>query len=148
MAQTIEIRQVEWHAEMETKTHPDALKAYLALERYIIDYTDLKVTYRRNLSGNSHHATFCASARGHCCVIQVLNGSCELIWDWKSKIPGASKEKHDAVRGAFDRFRRSLGGKKQGYEKVKVLSLGIERVQEAIKKVSDELNVILDDVAD
>lgn len=141
MASSIDISRDEWLKEIETKSPSDqAYEAYVKLERFVIERTDLLGTYRRNTGGQSHHATFNGSAMGHCSVIQILAGRCELMWKWKKAIPGMTMEQHAEINNALDRFRKSLGGSKEkSWEHVNVLRLGVSQVQEALRVVSGEV---------
>lgn len=137
----VEIDRGEWVREMEERSpSPRAFETYLDLERFVVEETSLLPTYRRNKQGKSHHAAFNGSAGGRVSVIQIYDGGCYLIWKWKKPIPGVSDEQHAAVNEALERFRKNLGSKSSlSYEKVKVLSIGSERVKGAISNVAEDL---------
>ena len=136
-----EITREQWDMETE-RLCPSAraYNAYSALEQYIVENTDLKCTYMSVSRGKSDYATFHATAGEKCSVIQVYKGQCQLMWRWKLKIAGLSEEERERVNEIYEEFRVALEGKEgKGWETVKVLRLGEETVQEAVKKVADDL---------
>lgn len=135
----------EWLTEM-AKLSPStaAFEAYVELEEFVVDSTELTATYRRNKRGQSHYATFNRSVDGHCSVVQIFGGHCELIWKWKKAVPGITPDQHHAINEVFDQFRLSLdGSKKVSWEHVKVLRLGTSRVKEALALAANELVTIM-----
>ena len=94
--------------------------------------------------GKSDYATFHATAGPQCSVIQVYKGQCQLMWRWKNKITGLDEEERERVNEIYEEFRSTLSGKEgKGWETVKVLRLGEENVQEAVKKLADDLTQII-----
>ena len=62
----------------------------------------------------------------------------------KPKISGLNEEEHVQVGEIYEEFRATLTGKEgKGWETVKVLRLGEESVQEAVKKLADGLTAII-----
>ena len=87
---------------------------------------------------------FYASAGTQCAVIQVYKGQCQLNWRMKPKITGLDEEERERVGEIYEEFRTSLTGKEgKGWETVKVLRLGEDEVQEAVKKLADDLTEIV-----
>jgi len=138
---SVEITREQWERETERLCpSAQAFNAYLALEQFIAENTDLKYTYNSVTRGKSDYATFHGTAGEKCSVIQVYKGQCQLNWRWKPKIAGLSEEERGRVDEVYEEFRASLEGKEgKGWETVKVLRLGEENVQEAVKKVADGL---------
>ena len=138
---SVEITREQWERETERLCpSAQAFNAYLALEQFIAEHTDLKCTYNSVTRGKSAYATFHGTAGDKCSVIQMYKGQCQLNWRWKPKIAGLNEEERTRVDEAYEEFRASLDGKEgKGWETVKVLRLGEENVQEAVKKVADEL---------
>lgn len=136
-----EITREEWDRETERLCPSgQAYSAYVALEQYIVEETDLNVTYESVSRGKSDYATFHAFAGVHCSVAQVYKGQCQLNWKLKSKTAGLTEEQRELIGEAYDAFRNKLEGKEgKGWETVKVLRLGEENVQEAVKAVAGEL---------
>jgi hypothetical protein len=141
MAPTEEIPRADWLAETQRFCPSDtACDAYVALERYVVEKTPLLSTYRRNQHGKSHFATFCGSALGDCSVIQIYNGRCWLNWKWSPRKSGRSAKQVESINQAFEQLRLSLDGSKtKGWEQIKVVSLGLDRVKSALLKVSVDL---------
>jgi hypothetical protein len=140
-----EITREQWDRETE-RLCPSAraYNAYLELEQFIVENTDLTCTYTSVTRGKSDYATFYASAGNHCSVIQVYKGQCQLNWRMKPKITGLNEEEHVQVGEIYEEFRETLTGKEgKGWETVKVLRLGEETVQEAVKKLADGLTAII-----
>ena len=146
MASSESIARDQWVEETRTlSASEEAFKAYVELERFVVDHTDLIGTYRRNTKGESHYATFNGSAQGKCSIIQMFNGRCELIWKWRKAIPGMSSEQHREINEAMDRFRESLDGSpEKSWEQVKVLTLGVPRVQESLRSVAAEVLEVME----
>lgn len=143
-----EITRDDWARETE-RLCPSGLaySAYVALERFIVEDTDLNVTYESVSRGKSDYATFHATAGEKFSIAQVYKGQCQLNWKVKPKIAGLSEEDRERVNQAYQLFREALDGKEgKGWETVKVLRLGEETVQEAVKKVADELGEIMNTV--
>lgn len=135
-----DISREQWEAETE-RLCPSALayNAYVELEQFIVDNTELTCTYQSVSRGKSDYATFLATA-GDCHVAQIYKGQCQLNWRWKPKIDGLSDEERDRVDAVYEEFRETLNGKEnKGWETVKVLRLGEDAVQDAVKKLADEL---------
>lgn len=133
-----------WLTETEAKCRSnEEAQALVELEQFIVKHTGLLVTYRRNPGGISHFATFNGSVDGHCSVIQINNGECHLIWKWKNAIPGLMDEQHQRDNEAFDEFRQALGGREQSWQKIPVLDLGLTRIQDALRLVSEKLHTII-----
>ena len=140
-----EISREQWERETERLCpSAQAFNAYVGLEQFIVDNTSLKCTYTSVTRGKSDYATFYASAGGQCSVIQVYKGQCQLNWRMKPKITGLDEEEHGRVNDIYEEFRTTLSGKEgKGWETVKVLRLGEEEVQEAVKKLADGLTSIV-----
>jgi hypothetical protein len=141
MAAAIEITREDWARETE-RLCPSGLaySAYVALEQFIVEDTDLKVTYESVQRGKSAYATFHATAGEKLSIAQVYKGQCQLNWKVKPNIAGLSEVGKGKVEQAFDAFRETLDGKEgKGWETVKVLRLGEETVLEAVKKVAEDL---------
>ena len=136
-----EITREEWDRETERLCPSgQAYSAYEALEQYIVEETDLNVTYESVPRGKSDYATFHAFAGDHCSVCQVYKGQCQLNWKLKSKTAGLTEEQRELIGEAYEVFRTKLEGKEgKGWETVKVLRLGEENVQEAVKEVAGQL---------
>ena len=67
-----------------------------------------------------------------------------MNWRRKPKITGLNEEEHELVGEIYEEFRETLSGKEgKGWETVKVLRLGEENVQEAVKKLADGLTAIV-----
>ena len=140
----VDITREQWEMETE-RLCPSALafNAYADLERYIVENTDLTCTYQSVSRGKSDYATFLGQA-GNCNVIQVYKGQCQLNWRWKLKVPGTTDEERAEIDEIFEEFRVTLNGKEdKGWETVKVLRLGEEKVQEAVKVLADKLMNII-----
>ena len=144
MAKTTEITREQWERETEHLCpSPQAFKAYIELEEFIVENTDLTCTYESVPRGKSDYATFYGTA-GDCNVIQVYKGQCQLMWRWKPKISGITEEERETIDQSYEKFRQKLSGKEgKGWETVKVLRLGEEMVQEAVKELADEIGPIL-----
>ena len=141
----IEITRDQWERETE-RLCPSAraYNAYIDLERFIVEKTPLKVSYTSVTRGKSDYATFYASAGDACSVIQVYKGQCQLNWRMKPKIPGLNDGEREQVDMVYETFRTALDGKEgKGWETVKILRLGEENVQEAVKKLAEELTDIV-----
>lgn len=138
---SVEITREQWERETERLCpSPQAFNAYLALEQFITEHTELTCTYNSVTRGKSDYATFHGTAGDKCSVIQVYKGQCQLNWRWKPKIAGLNEEERTRVDEVYEEFRATLNGKEgKGWETVKVLRLGEENVQEALKKVADDL---------
>lgn len=139
-----DITREQWELETE-RLCPSGLAftAYLELEQFIVENTDLTCTYQSVQRGKSAYCTFLATA-GNCNVCQVYKGQCQLNWRWKLKIPGITEEERTQVDEIFEEFRVALDGKEnKGWETVKVLRLGEENVNDAVKVMADKLCAIL-----
>lgn len=135
-----DITREQWEMETE-RLCPSGLafSAYVELEQFITDNTDLNCTYQSVQRGKSAYATFLACA-GDVPVCQVYKGQCQLNWRYKLKIAGLSEEERSSVDEVFEEFRLTLNGKEnKGWETVKVLRLGEDKVQEAVKILADQL---------
>ncbi|MEL7496524.1 MAG: hypothetical protein AAFN77_02875 [Planctomycetota bacterium] len=135
-----DITREQWELETE-RLCPSGLafSAYLELEQYIVDNTELTCTYQSVQRGKSAYATFLATA-GDCHVCQIYKGQCQLNWRWKPKISGITEEERESVDTIFEEFRVALSGKEnKGWETVKVLRLGEETVQDAVKNLAEQL---------
>ncbi len=67
-----------------------------------------------------------------------------MNWRRKPKITGLNEEEHEQATEIYEEFRTTLSGKEgKGWETVKVLRLGEENVQEAVKKLADGLTAII-----
>lgn len=144
-----DITREQWAQETE-RLCPSGLaySAYTELEQFIVEETDLNVTYQSVSRGKSDYATFHATAGDKLSVAQVYKGQCQLNWKVKPKITGLSSEEQEKVHQAYEEFRETLNGKEgKGWETVKILRLGEENVQEAVKKVAEELNEIMKPVS-
>jgi hypothetical protein len=144
MAATVSTRE-QWERETE-RLCPSAraFNAYVGLEQFIVENTTLKCTYTSVTRGKSDYATFYASAGDHCAVIQVYKGQCQLNWRMKPKVTGLDEEKRDRGEEIYEEFRTTLTGKEgKGWETVKVLRLGENEVQEAVKKLADDLTAVV-----
>ncbi len=141
-----EITREEWDRETE-RLCPSGLayNAYVGLEQFIVEDTNLTVTYESVSRGKSDYATFHASAGDRCSIAQVYKGQCQLNWKIKPKISGLSDEDRERVQNAYEQFREALDGKEgKGWETVKILKLGEETVKEAVRRVAEELCDIVD----
>jgi hypothetical protein len=140
-----EITREQWERETE-RLCPSAraYNAYVELEQFIVENTSLKCTYTSVTRGKSDYCTFYASAGDQCSVIQCYKGQCQLNWRMKPKIAGLSEEEREQVNVIYESFRTSLNGKEgKGWETVKVLRLGEETVQDAVKTLADDLTEIV-----
>ncbi len=143
-----EITRDDWARETE-RLCPSGLayNAYVAIEQFIVEDTDLTVTYESVSRGKSDYATFTATVGDKLNIAQVYKGQCQLNWKPKANISGLSDEDRERVDQAYDAFREALEGKAgKGWETVKVLRLGEVAVQDAIKKVSEDLGGIMNPV--
>ena len=147
MAPSEEIPRSDWLAETQQLCPSDAaIDAYVALERYVVEKTPLLATYRRNKHGKSHFATFCGSALGQCNVIQIYKGRCWLNWKWTPDKSARPAKQVESINRAFEQLRFSLDGSKtKGWEQVKVVRLGLDRVKSALLKASVDLVAALND---
>jgi hypothetical protein len=136
-----EITREEWDRETERLCPSgQAYSAYVALEQFIVEETDLNVTYESVSRGKSDYATFYAFAGVHCSVAQVYKGQCQLNWKLKTKTAGLSEEQRELIGEAYEAFRTKLEGQEgKGWETVKVLRLGEDNVHEAVKAVAGSL---------
>lgn len=141
-----EITREQWVQETERLCPSDrAFEAYVELEQTIVNETDLECKYECVSRGNSDYATFYAGI-GKCDVAQMYKGQCQLNWRWKGKYTGMSPEGVEMLQKTFEEFRITLDGKEgKGWEAVKVLRLGEENVQTAVKKLAGELCTIISD---
>ena len=139
-----EISREQWAKETERLCpSSQAFSAYEQLERTVVEETDMECTYKCVPRGQSDYCTFTGSV-GRVNIIQVYKGICQLNWRWKPKIPGLSEEQHAEVNRVMDEFRTELNGKEgKGWETVKVLRLGLENVENAIKKVATGVEEIV-----
>ncbi len=143
-----DITREQWELETE-RLCPSGLafNAYVELEQFIVDNTDLTCTYQSVQRGKSTYATFLATAGG-CNVAQIYKGQCQLNWRWKPKIAGLDDQERERVDEVFEEFRQSLNGKEnKGWETVKVLKLGEENVHDAVKKLADDLCELVGETA-
>ena len=134
------ITREQWLEETERLCPSDrAYDAYVALEEEICQNTDLDVTYMSVSRGKSDYATFSAFA-GKCAVTQMYKGQCQLNWRWKGTMPGLTEEGKTKLEEVYEEFRITLDGKEgKGWETVKVLRLGEDKVRDAVIKLSAEL---------
>ena len=135
-----DITREQWEMETE-RLCPSGLafNAYVDLEQFIVDNTELTCTYQSVQRGKSAYATFLATA-GDVPVCQIYKGQCQLNWRYKLKIDGLSEEERASVDEVFEEFRVALQGKEnKGWETVKVLRLGEDNVHEAVKNLADQL---------
>lgn len=140
-----DITREQWEVETE-RLCPSGLafNAYLELEQFIVENTDLTCSYQSVQRGKSAYATFLATA-GDCHICQIYKGQCQLNWRWKPKISGITDEERERVDEIFEEFRVALDGKEnKGWETVKVLKVGEENVADAVKKLADQLCEIVD----
>ena len=140
-----EITREQWERETERLCPSEsAYNTYVGVEQFIVENTDLKCTYTCVSRGKSDYCTFTATAGEKCSILQAYKGQLQLNWRWKLKIAGLTEEERERVNEIYEEFRISLDGKEgKGWETVKVLRLGEERVHEAIKKVADDLVEII-----
>ncbi len=140
-----EITREQWAIETERLCpSTQAFTAYEQLERSVAEETDLDCTYFCVPRGQSDYCTFTGSVAGRIDIIQVYKGICQLNWRWKPKIPGLNEEQHSEINRIMDEFRSELNGKEgKGWETVKVLRLGIDNVQDAIKKVAAGVDEVM-----
>jgi hypothetical protein len=140
-----EITREQWERETERLCpSAQAFNAYVGLEQFIVENTPLTCTYTSVTRGKSDYATFYASAGPQCSVIQVYKGQCQLNWRMKPKITGLDEEERGRVDKIYEEFRTTLSGKEgKGWETIKVLRLGEEEVQEAVKVLADNLTDIV-----
>lgn len=142
----VDITREDWVQETE-RLCPSALayNAYVDLEEMIVADTDLTVTYKRVPRGKSSYATFQANAGNQLHVIQVYKGQCQLHMRVNPKLTGASDEEREVLLAAYEDFRTTLDGKEgKGWETVKVIRKGEEKVHDAIRKLAEELTSVLD----
>ena len=140
-----EISRDEWATETERLCpSAQAFTAYEQLERLVSEETEMDCSYKCVPRGQSDYCTFKGSVAGRIDIIQVYKGICQLNWRWKSKIPGLSEEQHGEINRIMDEFREGLNGKEgKGWETVKVLRLGVDNVQDAIKKVAADVEEVM-----
>ena len=138
------VTREQWAKETE-KLCPSsqAFDAYEQLEQMIDQETDIVCDYQRVQRGQNAYCTFSGKASG-IDIIQVYKGICQLNWRCKPKPGGLSEEQSAEMEQAFEEFRQTLNGKEgKGWETVKVLRLGIENVEDAIKKVAATVDEIV-----
>lgn len=140
-----EISREQWEQETERLCPSEqAHSAYVELEQFIVEATDLEVSYQKVARGKTDYATFLASVDGKCEIAQVYKGKCQLNWKMKSKVAGISDEQREQIEQAYEQFRVALDGKEgKGWETVRVLRLGEENVQQAVKKIAEDLTDIV-----
>jgi hypothetical protein len=140
-----EVTRDQWATETERMCPSmQAFNAYEQLERTASEETDLDCSYTLASRGQSSYCTFTGSVAGRINIIQVYKGICQLNWRWKPKIPGLTDEQHAEVNRVLDEFRASLDGKEgKGWETVKVLRLGVDTVEEALKKVVTDIEDVM-----
>lgn len=136
-----DITREQWDLETERLCPSgQAYTAYVDLEEFIVEETGLKVTYQSVSRGKSDYATFLATAGDKCNVAQVYKGKFQLNWKVKVKVPGVTEEQRTRIDEIYEEFRIALDGEEgKGWETVKILRLGEETVQEAVKKLADDL---------
>ncbi len=145
----VDITREDWVQETE-RLCPSALayNAYVELEEMIVADTDLAVTYKRVPRGKSSYATFQANAGNQLHVIQVYKGQCQLHMRVNPKLTGVSEEEREILLAAYEDFRATLDGKEgKGWETVKVIRKGEEKVHDAIRKLASELTSVIDGTA-
>ena len=140
-----EVTRDQWATETERLCPSmQAFNAYEQLERTVSEETELNCAYTLAARGQSSYCTFTGSVDGRINIIQVYKGICQLNWRWKPKIPGLSDEQHAEVNRVMDEFRMSLNGKEgKGWETIKVLRLGLDNVEDAIKKVANDIEGVM-----
>ena len=141
----VEITREDWVQETE-RLCPSALayNAYVELEEMIVADTDLSVTYKRVPRGKSSYATFQANAGTQLHVIQVYKGQCQLHMRVNPKLTGVTDEEREVLLAAYEDFRSTLDGKEgKGWETVKVIRKGEEKVHDAIRKLAEELTSVI-----
>ena len=146
----VDITREDWVQESE-RLCPSSLafNAYVELEEMIVADTDLAVTYKRVPRGKSSYATFQANAGTHLHVIQVYKGQCQLHMRVNPKLSGVSDEDREILLAAYEDFRVELNGKEgKGWETVKVIRMGEEKVHDAIRKLAGELMSVIGDAPD
>jgi len=146
----VDITREDWVQESE-RLCPSSLafNAYVELEEMIVADTDLAVTYKRVPRGKSSYATFQANAGTHLHVIQVYKGQCQLHMRVNPKLSGVSDEDREILLAAYEDFRVELNGKEgKGWETVKVIRMGEEKVHDAIRKLAAELMSVIGDAPD
>jgi hypothetical protein len=142
----VDITREDWVEETE-RLCPSALafNAYVELEEMIVADTDLNVTYKRVPRGKSSYATFQANAGTQLHVIQVYKGQCQLHMRVNPKLTGVSDDEREILLAAYEDFRTTLDGKEgKGWETVKVIRMGEEKVHDAIRKLASELNSVVE----
>ena len=144
----VDVTREDWVQETE-RLCPSSLafNAYVELEEMIVADTDLAVTYKRVPRGKSSYCTFQANAGNHLHVIQVYKGQCQLHMRVNPKLPGATEEQHETLLAAYEDFRVELNGKEgKGWETVKVIRMGEEKVHDAIRKLAADLMAVVPDL--
>jgi hypothetical protein len=142
----VDVTREEWAEETE-RLCPSSL-AYSDLEEMIVNETDLSVTYKRVPRGKSSYCTFQANAGSHLHVIQVYKGQCQLHMRVNPKLTNVTDEDRELLLQAYEDFRTTLNGKEgKGWETVKVIRMGEEKVHDAIRKLASELIEVLGDDA-
>jgi hypothetical protein len=145
----VDVTREEWAEETE-RLCPSSLayNAYSDLEEMIVNETDLSVTYKRVPRGKSSYCTFQANAGSHLHVIQVYKGQCQLHMRVNPKLTNVTDEDRELLLQAYEDFRTTLNGKEgKGWETVKVIRMGEEKVHDAIRKLASELIEVLGDDA-
>ena len=137
----VDVTREEWVEETE-RLCPSSLafNAYADLEEMIVSETDLAVTYKRVPRGKSSYCTFQANAGTQLHVIQIYKGQCQLHMRVNPKLTGATDEEREILLAAYEDFRTELNGKEgKGWETVKVILMGEEKVHDAIRKLASDL---------
>ena len=145
----VDITREDWVQETE-RLCPSSLafNAYVELEEMIVADTDLAVTYKRVPRGKSSYCTFQANAGTQLHVIQIYKGQCQLHMRVNPKLTGATDEDRELLLAAYEDFRTELNGKEgKGWETVKVIRMGEEKVHDAIRKLAGELNSVVPNLA-
>jgi hypothetical protein len=109
-----DITREQWEEETERLCPSgQAYHAYVDLEQFIVEATDLNVTYQKVARGKTDYATFLATAGDKCSIAQVYKGKCQLNWKLKSKVPGISDEQREQIDQAYEEFRVALDGQER-----------------------------------
>lgn len=137
-----DITRDDWAIESERLCpSSQAFSAYEQIERMVAEETELVCIYKKVPRGQSSYCTFTGAAAGKVPLIQVYKGICQLNWRWKPKITGLNEEQHAEVNSFMEAMRVELNGKEgKGWETIKVLRLGIDNVEESIKKAADGID--------
>jgi hypothetical protein len=141
----VDVTREDWMQETE-RLCPSSLafNAYADLEEMIVSETELTCTYKRVPRGKSSYCTFQANAGTQLHVIQVYKGQCQLHMRVNPKLTGVTDEERELLLAAYEEFRTELNGcEGKGWETVKVILMGEEKVHDAIRKLASDLIAVV-----